>query len=217
MHSCQYGSPQMSGYFRILWTVHSSLSTADEVHCEAAKQGSSRGGWTHHVVYWWPQPCGCQSTAQSTCTGRVSSRVWSFLLSHAIIKWLRWAWASLLVVLCIHVPPAPVVLWIGKLTSIKYSVGLPISSGRHQVNCMHVQIAWLCTKWMLVSPQSYLRPVLSLLCGNTSVSKRTTVLKGSHAICTTMQAEGCPWWRHNRFEEPSLHEVSFDVWWALCK
>ena len=26
-----------------------------------------------------------------------------------------------------------------------------------------------------------------------------------------MQAEGCPWRRHNHFEEPSLHEASFDV------
>ena len=26
----------------------------------------------------------------------------------------------------------------------------------------------------------------------------------------TMQAEGCPWRRHNQFEEP-LHEASFDV------
>ena len=26
-----------------------------------------------------------------------------------------------------------------------------------------------------------------------------------------MQAECCQWWRHNKFEEPSSHEASFDV------
>ena len=63
--------------------------------------------------------------------------------------------------------------------------------------------------YVQMDARSYLQPVVSPLCGNTSVSKRMTALKGSRTIA--MQVEGCPWQRHNQFEEPSSHEASFNV------
>ena len=68
---------------------------------------------------------------------------------------------------------------------------------RYEVFCMFTGFKWLppsqlhaCTncettcKMDAIESRSYLQPVVSLLCGNTSVSKWTTALKGSRTICT---------------------------------
>ena len=68
---------------------------------------------------------------------------------------------------------------------------------RYEVFCRFTSFKWLppsqlcaCAnsvttcKMDASESRSYLQPIVSPLCGNISVSKRTTALKGSRAICT---------------------------------
>ena len=100
---------------------------------------------------------------------------------------------------------------------------------RYEVFCMFTGFKWLppsqlhaCTncettcKMDAIESRSYLQPVVSLLCGNTSVSKWTTALKGSRTICTLCKQKvahgGGTTNLKNRLR---TKHCSTYVWWAL--
>ena len=114
---------------------------------------------------------------------------------------------------------------------MKYSVGLPVSNGRHRVNCAHAQIAWLRAKWMLASPgcisnQSCLHCVETLRSRNGRQRSKEAVQSARYAGRRLPMAKAQSLWRtifawsivRRTYDEliASNSETQREFIWNLC-